>query len=79
MSQLFSSGGQSIGASASASVLPMNIQGVSLIKLKWTFIDSRGSKNASHVVGSFCLTLGLAPLSAFASFPPDEWEGRAQV
>ena len=27
MSQLFSSGGQSIGASASASVLPMNIQG----------------------------------------------------
>ena len=27
LSQLFSSGGQSIGASASASVLPMNIQG----------------------------------------------------
>ena len=27
MSQLFASGGQSIGASASASVLPMNIQG----------------------------------------------------
>ena len=26
MSQLFTSGGQSIGASASASVLPMNIQ-----------------------------------------------------
>ena len=26
MSQLFASGGQSIGASASASVLPMNIQ-----------------------------------------------------
>ena len=29
MSQLFSSGGQSIGAAASASVLPMNIQGIS--------------------------------------------------
>ena len=28
MSQLFSSGGQSIGASAQASVLPMNIQGL---------------------------------------------------
>ena len=27
MTQLFMSGGQSIGASASASVLPMNIQG----------------------------------------------------
>ena len=27
MSQLFTSGGQSIGVSASASVLPMNIQG----------------------------------------------------
>ena len=27
MGQLFASGGQSIGASASASVLPMNIQG----------------------------------------------------
>ena len=27
VSQLFASGGQSIGASASASVLPMNIQG----------------------------------------------------
>jgi len=28
MSQLFTSGGQSIGASASASVLPVNIQGL---------------------------------------------------
>ena len=33
MSQLFSSGGQSIGASASASVLPMNIQGWFLFRL----------------------------------------------
>ena len=30
MSQLFASGGQSVGASASASVLPMSIQGISL-------------------------------------------------
>ena len=32
MSQLFTSGGQSIGASASASVLPMNIQVIFLVK-----------------------------------------------
>ena len=34
MSQLFTSGGQSIGASASASVLPMNIQ--DWFPLEWT-------------------------------------------
>ena len=34
VSQLFASGGQSIGASASASVLPMNIQG--RFPLGWT-------------------------------------------
>ena len=34
MSQLFASGGQSIGASASASILPMNIQG--WFSLGWT-------------------------------------------
>ena len=33
MSQLFPSGGQSIGASASASVLPMNIQGTEYISV----------------------------------------------
>ena len=38
MSQLFASGGQSIGASASASVLPMNIQGwfpLGLLRYTW--------------------------------------------
>ena len=34
MSQFFASGGQSIGVSASASVLPMNIQGS--FPLEWT-------------------------------------------
>ena len=34
MSQLFASGGQSIGTSASASVLPMNIQ-VDFLKIDW--------------------------------------------
>ena len=34
MSWLFTSGGQSIGVSASASVLPMNIQGISF-RIDW--------------------------------------------
>ena len=55
MSQLFTSGGQSIGASALASVLPMNIQGwfplglTSLISLMWkgtlkSFLQHHSSK-----------------------------------
>ena len=35
MSQLFASGGQSTGASASASVLPMNIQGLIFFTMDW--------------------------------------------
>ena len=35
MSQLFASGGQSIGASASASVLPMNIQDSISFRIHW--------------------------------------------
>ena len=35
MSQLFASGGQSIGASASASVLPMNIQDLFPFRIDW--------------------------------------------
>ena len=52
MSQLFPSGGQSVGASASASVLPMNIQGwsplglTSLISLQSKGL-SRGSPNTT--------------------------------
>ena len=47
MSQLFSSGGQSIGASASASVLPVNIQG--WFPLGWTGWISLQSKDLSRV------------------------------
>ena len=46
-SQLFSSGGQSIRASASASVLPMNIQDLS--PLEWTGCISLQSKGLSRV------------------------------
>ena len=47
MSQFFASGGQSIGASASASVLPMNIQG--LFPLRLTGFISLPSKGHSRV------------------------------
>ena len=47
MSQLFASGGQSIGASASASVLPMNIQDWS--PLGWTGWISLQSKGLLRV------------------------------
>ena len=49
-SQLFESGGQSIGASASASVLPMNIQDWS--PLPWTSLISLQSKGLSRVFSS---------------------------
>ena len=43
MSQLFTSSGQSIGASASASVLPMNIQGWFPLELTgWVSLQSKG-------------------------------------
>ena len=47
MSQQFTSGGQSIGASASASVLPMNIQ--DWFPLRWTGWISLQSKGLSRV------------------------------
>ena len=47
MSQLFASGGQSIGVSASASVLPMNIQ--DWFSLGWTGWISLQSKGLSRV------------------------------
>ena len=47
MSQFFASGGQSIGASASASVLPMNIQ--DWFPLGWTGLISLQSKELSRV------------------------------
>ena len=50
MSQLFTSGGQSIGASASASVLPMNIQGWFLLGLMG--LISLQSKGLSRVFSS---------------------------
>ena len=50
MSQLFASGGQSIGASASASVFPMNTQDWS--PLRWTGWISLQSKGLARVFSS---------------------------
>ena len=50
VSQFFASGGQSIGASASASGLPMNIQG--WFPLGWTGLTSLVSRGLSRVFSS---------------------------
>ena len=50
MSQVFTSGDQSIGASVSVSVLPMNIQG--WFPLEWTGLFSFLSKGLSRVFSS---------------------------
>ena len=42
MNQLFASGGQSIGVSASASVLPMNTQDLSLGWTGWISLQTKG-------------------------------------
>ena len=47
MSQFFSSGGQSIGVSASPSVLPMNIQSILQDGLVWSPCSPRDSQESS--------------------------------
>ena len=66
MSQLFSSGGQSIGASASVSVLPMNIQG--WFPLGWTGWISLQSKGLSRVFSSITVRKHLSVLQCSAFF-----------
>ena len=69
MSQLFTSGGQSIGVSASASVLPMNTQDWS--PLQWTGWISLQSKGLSRVFSNntvqkhqfFCAQLSSQSIS----------------
>ena len=66
MSQFFASGGQSVGASASASVLPMNIQG--RFPLGWTGWLSLQLKGLSRVFSSITVRehkfdLGVEPTS----------------
>ena len=58
MSQFLASGGQSIGVSASASVLPMNVQDLYPLgwTLKWTGI---GEFNSDPIIST---TVGRNPL-----------------
>ena len=66
MSQLFASGGQSIGASPSASVLPINIQ--DWFPLGWSGWISLQSKGLTSLLqhfshGGVCVSVGLFSLS----------------
>ena len=80
MSQLFTSGGQSIGGSASASVLPMNTQDWS--SLGWTGWISLQSKGLSRVfsksqfksISSLALSLLYGPTLAFIC---DNWKNHS--
>ena len=63
MSQLFTSGGQSIGVSDSASVLPMNIQ--DWFPLGWTAWISLRSKGLSSLIQYHSLKTSILWRSAF--------------
>ena len=69
MSQLFTSGGQSIGASALASVLPTNIQ--DWFPSEWTGLISLQFKGLSRVFSSITVQkyqfLGVQPILLFSS------------
>ena len=74
MSQFFASGGQSIGASASASVLPMNIQG--WFPLGLTSLISLQSKGLSRVFSNTTVQkhqLFSIPLSSWSNSHIHTW------
>ena len=73
-SQLFTSGGQSIGPSTSASVLPMNIQG--WFPLGWTGWISFQSKRLSRLFSSTTVSkhqLFCAQPSSWSNFHIHTW------
>ena len=63
MSQFFASGGQRIGVSASASILPMNIQ--DWFPLEWTGLISLQSKRLSSLLQHHSLKASILPCSTF--------------
>ena len=69
MSQFFTSGGQSIGVSASASILPMNIQDwFPLERTGWISLRSKGLSrvfSSTWATRECCVTL-MSPLNSFA-------------
>ena len=67
MSQLFPSGGQSIGASASASVLPMNIQDWFPLRLTgWISLPSKGLSRVFSDTTVWKYLLGYMQISTFS-------------
>ena len=77
MSQFFASGGQSIGVSASASVLPMNIQ--DWFSLGWTGWISLQSKGLSRVFSNTIVQKHHSSVLGFLYSPTltsihDHWE-----
>ena len=76
MSRLFASGGQSIGASASAPVLPMNIQG--WFPLRLTGLISLKSSPAPQSESISSLALCLLYCLALTSIH-DNWKDRSLV
>ena len=77
MSQLFTSGGQSIGVSASASILPMNTQDWSLGRTGWISLQTKGlSRVFSNITVQkhqfFSAQLSLLPNSYIHTWPLDK-------
>ena len=77
MSQLFISGGQSIGASASASVLPVTIQG--WFPLRLTGLISLQSKRLASLLQHQSLKVSILWHSAFfmVQFSNDYWKNHS--
>ena len=77
MNQVFASGGQSIGASASASVLPMNIQG--WLPLGLTGLISLQSEGISSLLQFFVISAHILNSLCLSNFPlelsqwPESW------
>ena len=83
MNQLFASGGQSIGVSASASVLPLNIQDFISLRMDWldllaiqgtlkSLLQHHSSKASISSVLSFLYGPTLTPIH-------DYWKNRSFV
>ena len=73
MSQHFAWGGQSIGASASASVLPMNTQDWSLGRIGWISLQSKGLSRVFSNTTVQKLQFFSAQLSSQSNFHIHTW------
>ena len=83
MSHLFASGGQSIGISASATVLPKNIQDwFPLGWTDWIFLQSKGlsrvfSNTTVQKHQFFSAQLSLLSSSHIHTWPPENWKNHS--